>query len=111
MNRIYFKENDGLKKDDKAFVQFLKKTGAKYFENEGDWSCCNSEEIKYGIYVAPKKYDKEENLLAIKLIDNGNIEVGRIDEDCDNFDEGLGELFKQEAKWLRDTINKVLKLK
>ena len=112
MNRIYFKENDILDKKDKAFFLFLKKTGAIYFEDD-EGSCYHEddEESKYGLYVAPKKYDKEGDLLAIKLIDNGNIELGRIDKDCDNFNEGVGELFKQEAKWIRDTIDKILKLK
>lgn len=83
MGRIYFKEQKESK-----FTRWCEEHGADYCEDGR------------GVWKMPKKVG--EVRCAVRLNKDGNINIGEVDEGCDNFycDSRGIRYFKEEIRWL-----------
>lgn len=93
MTREYFKKQPDTKGS--KFKEFCKARGADYFEDN------------YGVWKMSKKCGSKR--AAFKIDDKMFIEMGIIDESCDNFEEWSGRYYKEEVLWIANTLNHIFK--
>jgi len=94
--RVYFKKKSNKSK----FMELCEKLGADYYENG------------FGIFKCDYSMD-EGYRMAIRITEDGDIELGITNPSCDNFESGTecnrDLIFdKKESKWLLKTLKKIL---
>ena len=93
--RYYFK-NDKKPRVSKLF-KFAEAHNADYFENNE------------AIWVKPKKSKGAENRIAINFDENGDCNIGIINEDCLNFERTSGDNKPESQKWIIEILTMLQK--
>ncbi len=100
--RIEFKKTKTKKS---KFYRFCETNGADYFETDG-----------YGIWIKPE-FSKDSDgsqcsiRSTIKLMKNGNIDIGSIDESCLNFKATTNYRTKETQTWIIEILTLFQKYK